>query len=401
MWAGRVRTGFAVGVSVFPRLGRSRTSGKARPDRGRHRPSGVVLHPVPVDATLGVHLRGPMLAILPFSTRRTDAAQGLLARQLPARLAARLAAHGVVHEPWLARRGGRIAHVIVEGGIPHAFARDEAVRLGASAAIVGTFHHDDGRFSVAWERVEAESGAVSSRWSWPGESSVPESLVRVWGALVGSIAAEVGAQPPPLYAGDDDALRAVLFDADNEALFDDGAPHVLADPSDAWSHLAAAVAADPSWHEPDERLVRRIEAWTDAGRHDEAMRAARARAEARDDVPAWLAAARLAERFGATGDLEAALRRLVALEPESGRALLRLGVFYVREGRAKEAVDPLARAARVPGCRDVADTYLGVALASLGEVARAVEMWARVARDGSDPSIVALASRNLERARGT
>lgn len=342
-----------------------------------------------------------MLAILPFSTHRTDAAQGILARQLPARAAARLAEFGVVHEPWVARRGGRAAHVIVEGAVPAEVARREAERLGATAAIVGSVHRDDGRFVARWDRVEASTGAISASWVWPGEASVPESLVRLWGQFLASIAAEVGAPAVPAYDGDDVAFEAVLFDADNQALLDASGDVPLARSEDAWAHLARAVTADASWSEPDAALKARVAALADAGRDTDAVAAARARAEARDDTESWLATARLAEKADARGDLETALRSLVRLEPTSGRALLRLGVFLVREGRASEAVEPLGDAARVPDCRDVADTYLGVALASLGEVARAVEKWTRVVHDGRDPAIVALATRNLERARQT
>lgn len=342
-----------------------------------------------------------MLAILPFSTRRTDAAQGILARQLPARLARVLAPAGVVHEPWVARQGARAAHVIVEGEVPSAVARDEARRLGADAAIVGSIHFDDGRYAASWSRVEVDSGAVTATWTWPGEPTAPESLVQLWASLVASVASQVGAPLPALYDGADDALLAALFDADNMALAPGEEVPLLASDDDAWTHLAAAIGADPTWVEPDEALQRRISQWADADRADLALSAARARAEAREDSAAWLAVARLAERFDAQGPLETALRRLVDLEPTSGRALLRLGVFLVREGRAREAVPPLRDASRVPDCRDIADTYLGVALASLGEVARAVDMWSRVARDGRDPAIVALATRNLERARQT
>ena len=99
----------------------------------------------------------------------------------------------MVHEPWVARRAGRAAHVIVEGAVPTDVARREAERLGATAAIVGSlpFVYDAVVLAIgkAGGPLAWAAGVAAGFWNYAksqegGGGLVPAGLVATLGGIL-------------------------------------------------------------------------------------------------------------------------------------------------------------------------------------------------------------------------
>ena len=106
----------------------------------------------------------------------------------------------------------------------------------------------------------------------------------------------------------------------------------------------------------------------------------------------------LGETLEAWTEVEEALRTLTVVGRDLPRAHVALGVFLLQQQRAAEAVAEFTQAVDAPELRDAAETYLGLSLAAMGEVTRAIEHWRRVASSGSDTRMVRIAREQLARA---
>ncbi len=336
------------------------------------------------------------IAVLPLSTQRADARRGIAARRIAAWLAARLAAGGAAarYIPWFVTRGDAVAHVVIEGHLPDDVVDEEADAIGARTVVTGVLARDHEAWRITLQvrsRAHDEVQSVAAQ-GIDLRAAMLDALARV--AAVLDIDAEPGHLPEP-----GAALDGWMADADNAALVERGGLAALASDDDAWQHLRDAIAADPGHAELASALLARIERWRDEGQTALALAASAGLADvARDAAASWARHEQLADAIGDDEAREHALRRRVALSPDDADARLRLGVFLVRRSRSHEALTWLTEAAHDDARRDAAETYLGVALASVGRLSEAVEIWRRVVDEAGDPGIVAIARENLQRA---
>ena len=339
-----------------------------------------------------------VIAIFPFQTRRTDAAQGIYARQIPRLVSALVVRAGAEasFRPWFARRGDTVAHVLVEDALPADVVIAESESVGAERALIGRSRISEVETQLGATLVEIPSMRPIREWTYEGDGGSIGDGVR---DLTRWLLSDVGLACPTLPTSSPKALRALLFDMDNDALVAHGGIAALREPRDGFTHLVEALLADPDVVGVRETLQGRRQRWLEAGRASMAVQCAVEVADALgDDAAAWRDVATLSSG-GDARTHELALRRLVAVGDDPAGARLSLGVFLLHGGRADEALAPLREASSDAEQRDAAETYLGVALASIGEVAEAVEYWSRVAREGRDRRIVRIAEENLERAR--
>lgn len=336
------------------------------------------------------------IAVLPLSTQRTDARRGIAARRIAAWLAARLAAGGASAQyvPWFVTRGDAVAHVVIEGHLPDDAVDDEADAIGAQTVVTGVLARDHEAWHITLQvrsRTHDEVQSIAAQ-GIDLRAAMLDALARL--STILDVDAEPGHVPQP-----GTALDAWLADADNAALVERGGLSALSCADDAWTHLRDAIAADPAHGELATLLLARIERWRHEGHHALALAASAGLADvARDPAASWTRHEQLAEALGDEDAREHALRRRVALSPDDAEARLRLGVFLVRRSRSHEALTWLTEAAHDEARRDAAETYLGVALASVGRLSEAVEIWRRVVDEAGDPGIVAIARENLQRA---
>ena len=340
------------------------------------------------------------IAVFPFETTRDDDLQGVYARQVPRRLAAGLRDAGLDARPlsWLARRGDRWAHVVIEAPLPRDVVVEEAATADASHTLLGRVH-----VRVASAELElhlSRTAALDEPWVWRASRPGDELDLLVHDGLC-ALLTELGRRPPeapeaplPLQA-----LTEALVDADNTELVERGGLTSLRDEDDAWRHLVRAQELG----DVDIAQVRVVEdrvlGWLADRRYHLALRALTGLARLLPaDEERWGRVVALGETLEAWTEVEEALRTLTVVGRDLPRAHVALGVFLLQQQRAAEAVAEFTQAVDAPELRDAAETYLGLSLAAMGEVTRAIEHWRRVASSGSDTRMVRIAREQLARA---
>ena len=212
-----------------------------------------------------------MIALFPLHTQRIDRRQGPIARQLPRALAALVPHAGWDLVPWLVRRGDEVAHVLLERPLPHDVLAEEASRRGAAAWWTGQVLL---RASGCTLEVTSDEGVSLSA---PADAGLSEALRAVAGPLAAQLGVDVADDAVP---SSDEALQAWCYDADNLELLTAAGPSLpvapLAEPADAWRHLARVAEHEPSWHAwVVTELSRRLAIWRAAdAEHADACAAA-------------------------------------------------------------------------------------------------------------------------------
>lgn len=352
---------------------------------------------MPSDAKARVVDQSKKIAILPFSTRRKNGLSGPIARQIPALMADALAsrAHPFELVSWFAERGSARAHVLAEGRIPVSTVHAEMEARGCPLGLSGHVEWDDGTWTGSLEVHRASGGSASVL-----EASARDldTLVR---ALIEALLSHLELDPTAgvQLPATEEALTAWLCDRDAWALVERFELDALVEPDHAWQHLVEVIERDAEFLPARRTLEDRIATWREAGLTRLVAGASMTLARTTHRSEDWASAARDAESDGDTDRSESALRGMLADEPSENSALLKLGVLLVRQSRNSEAIAYLKDALRHDDVRDLAETYLGVALASTGELDRAVEHWQRVVNEGSDDRAKRIARENLARAR--
>jgi Flp pilus assembly protein TadD len=133
------------------------------------------------------------------------------------------------------------------------------------------------------------------------------------------------------------------------------------------AELAEALAEDPDH-------VLALQAKSELEDLDPLPLARRATQKHPESVRAWLWRAAAADKEGLDDEQHEALRRAVALAPDSPTATNNLAWFLLGAGREREALPIAERAARLaPGDPNVLDTYAGV-LEALGRCVEALDL---------------------------
>ncbi|TVQ97276.1 MAG: hypothetical protein EA398_15020 [Deltaproteobacteria bacterium] len=335
------------------------------------------------------------LLVLPWSTHRVDSLQGVLARQIPAAVAAALERAGLPARALrlLARQDDQIAHVVLESELPATAIRDLIRKEDAGGALAGTWRARSDTFSLDLS-LHRPSNDPLTREVEIRRAALGDAPTLVAGTVLSLLDKDLSSlhKAPTT---DADAFVARLVDRDNADLIHEAGISALASPEDAWRWLIRAMRAGDS--EALELLRARIRAFSDEGTTDRAVSALRALAEEKRTSSLWQETAALAEQAGRRDEaIRAAEFARAAPDADAGAHLV-LGMILVREGRFSEAVVPLRDARRL-GLDHEAGVWLGVALAATGEVERATDIWRRVVDQSSDEDLRRIAGANLERA---
>lgn len=333
--------------------------------------------------------------LLPWVTRRVDTQQGVLSRQLPARAAAVLAAHGCPARAvqWLAHREGGVAHVLLETPVPDDEVRALCAENEDGPAVVGRWEAGADVYRLVLHLFTADGATeiLDREFTRRALPDVPTEAA----AAIGEALGHVRGANAPMPSEDVDAFLARLIDDDNAALIARHGIEALAAPEDGWRWLVrAARVGDP---DAEDVLLARIASWEAAGAVDHAVAAHRALAEMRRRSSLWQQNAALADRAGRRADALRAAEFAAAAPDADCQAHLLHGVMLVREGRFHEAIVPLREAARGPS-RQRASVWLGVALAATGSLDQAIALWRAVEAETDDDDLRRVARENLQRA---
>lgn len=333
--------------------------------------------------------------VLPFETRRVDTRCGAVSRQLPALLAESLTAAGqpAATQLWFARRDASVAHVTMERETPPDVIKSECRAKQCEHALVGRVLRTDEGWrlnaallhpesdSVIW-RVDAEEGDL-----WSSFITLLAFMTQASGLhLRPSI-------PATLEAG----VLAWLLDRDLDTWLVEAGPGAVDGRRDLHQPLLGAFA-DPGMRDWAAQHVQElIERWLRMGFAEQSVAAAVEAWEAHPEVLAlWPSAVRMAEKFGGA-HTETLLRRILSANPVHPESQVRLGVYLLREGRAESAVPLLRQAAATPRTRDIAESYLALALANMGREDEALPIWRRVLQESTDTHARKVAEENLQR----
>lgn len=327
------------------------------------------------------------LLLFPLQTRRTDATRGAIARQVPRAIAMGIPDARVVS--WTVRRGPHVAHVLVETALPLEVVRGEMAAHGASHGVIGTLDLEAPDVNITLQLVtptDAEPLPVVT-------ATTLREAVQAAGTAVAAAAGSAwdGTHVPP------EAVDAWLADLDNSVLVEAGGTGAVHPARAAFASLIEVVQAAPDFTPALDELRTRRATWAEAA-SDVALELAAELAAATGEDGDYEAWAELAEANDDSATQERALAAWSRTTARPARARVQLGKLLIRLRRSREAMPLLEEATEDAEWRDAAVTYLGVAFASVGEIGRAVELWRRVADEGSDQGFVRLAREHLQRA---
>lgn len=346
------------------------------------------------------------IAVFPFQIERFDDAQGVFGRQIPQLLVQELQEAGLAATriTWYARRADQVAHVALESPLPYNVLQEEMAQHDAQVGVLG--------------HVRVNGETASLRIAILARNEQPESAQDVFDAsaprdMLPSLVQSAANALIRLLRGDDnffsqsdrgdtpfEAWNALLLDADSQDLIREGGLASLVHSDHAWAHLAQALPWLPSSmrNAQTEALRTRIAMWMRSRETHLAMRAQRTLARGlRHDEREWTRLTWLAERLHAREVCEEAMRALASCSSNPSRASLALGVFLVSTGRHDEAYFILHALANDPDYRDCAQTYLGIILASRGELKEATVHWQRVVQSGTNADMIEKSRRHLSR----
>lgn len=346
------------------------------------------------------------IAVFPLVTERTDDLQGVYSRQLSALLVDGLQRCGAdaTRRAWFAERANSRAHVVLEAPLPRDVLQHELKEASAEFALVGRSHigAQEALLELALIDPDRDDPDEAARWTFKKTRPGEEAPQLVHDAVV-DLLTWLDQPPcdgaPPNHDLTLHAWTQRLLDADANELAQAGGLASLAHPDHAWAHLYEAFRHARHRICWERELHERIDHWQGLRQHHLALRALRALCRLHEDHEKdWQALAALADQLSEEEALEEALGALARCATDRARANLVLGVFLLRAKRADEAVIPLRRAAGTSDHRDAAETYLGLAFASLGDLGAAMQHWKRVAASGTDDNMVRIARENLARA---
>lgn len=346
------------------------------------------------------------IAVFPLVTERKDDLQGVYSRQLSALLVDGLRRCGAdaTRRVWFAERGNQRAHIVLEAPLPRDVLLHELEDAGAALALVGrcVITAQQAELELALIDPEQDDPNDAARWTFKKTRPGDEAPLLVNDAVIDLL---TWLEEPPCDGAPPNhdltlhAWTQRLLDADAQELVEAGGLASLAHPDHAWAHLFNAYENARHRICWERELHERIDRWQDDGQHHLSLRALRALCRLHDDHEKdWQSLAALADQLNEEAALEEALNALARCSADTARANLVLGVFLLRARRADEAVVPLRRAADTTDHRDAAETYLGLAFASLGDLSAAMQHWKRVAASGTDVNMVRIARENLARA---
>lgn len=323
------------------------------------------------------------LLILPFAAPPGEDARGLWARQLARQLADELQALDleVFHAPTVARDDA--------GGV-HWWVREEPWRLEDAPSlapqapdlwcVLGWLVLREGELELQVVVERQSTGARVVEAHFAGRTDQAREGLR---ALRDAIAQAAGVpHEVPLicdaWTTRESAFEALLADADLEGLRAAGGTSTL----DPWRFLRLALEADPQALHPRGLWVARALDAVRGGDRDRGLAALHERLEEDGDSADLLGA--LAEAFSIAkrfDEAEETFRRAIALDPGFAWAHFRLASLRMLVEDWASAVALLRRAALLEPAEARIRQQLGVALAELGEVAEAEQVWGELLAD--------------------
>lgn len=317
----------------------------------------------------------PVVAVVPFGARGSDARAGAIGRQMARRLVERFADDpGVelrpvflVAMPDAASPDAAEPGYLVFGSTPDvALAAEYGASLGTTHALTGLYTEDDRGRAVAVTLVHvAEKRAVAEhvRPIAAGELARAEPALAAWLAKALGVARPAGGDEPEaandaayqaLLAGLDEEVNATLLRAGDPAAAD--AARVL-----AFQLYLAAMRADPTCLRAEDRLL--VLSAESVERGDE-ERAARTLEELTEITPrSWRAHYMLAEllrQIGETNHAIVALEHAHALRPLRDVDVILLAELYVAEAAPGPAISHLRRLPETSESYGRAQELLGV-----------------------------------------